>query len=57
MQAFEVMGTVNKKGELFLSDRLDISPNISTPCQVKVIVLIPDKPDLDDTPVEEIQAS
>ncbi|MGK7924003.1 MAG: hypothetical protein AB4290_01895 [Spirulina sp.] len=55
MQTFEVMGTVNENGELFLSDRLEIS----APCQVKVIVLVPEEPELDpdDTPVEEIKAS
>ncbi|WP_204105304.1 MULTISPECIES: hypothetical protein [Spirulina sp. CCY15215] len=59
MQAFEVIGTVNENGELVLRDRLAIATDISIPCQVKVIVIVPNEPDLesDDTPVEEIKAS
>lgn len=57
MQAFEVMGTVDKNGQLVLDHNLEIN----TPSRVKVIVLVSpqDEPesDPDDTPVEEIKAS
>lgn len=50
MQAFEVMGTVDEKGQLILDHHLDIN----TPSRVKVIVLVypPDESesDPDDTP-------
>jgi hypothetical protein len=57
MQAFEVMGTVDEKGQLILDHHLDIN----TPSRVKVIVLVSSQDELesdpDDTPVEEIKAS
>lgn len=57
MQAFEVMGTIDEKGQLILDSNL----NIPTPSRVKVIVLLTNEDeseaDPDDTPVEEIKAS
>jgi hypothetical protein len=55
MKAFEVMGKVNKKGELLLDEPLEID----TPSRVKVILLVSDENEIDpdDTPVEEIKAS
>ena len=55
MQAFEVMGTIDEKGQLILDRDLDIS----APSRVKVIVLLTneDEYDPDDTPVEEIKGS
>ena len=57
MQAFEVMGTIDEKGQLILDSNL----NIPTPSRVKVIVLLTNEeesePDPDDTPVAEIKAS
>ena len=57
MQAFEVMGTVDEKGQLILDHHLDIN----TPSRFKVIVLVSpqdeSESDPDDTPVEEIKAS
>lgn len=55
MQAFEVMGTLDEKGQLILDRQLDIP----TPSRVKVIVLVTheDEVDADDTPVEEVKAS
>lgn len=50
MQAFEVMGTVDEKGQLILDHHLDIN----TPSRVKVIVLVypqdESESDPDDTP-------
>ncbi|MCL1467800.1 hypothetical protein [Argonema galeatum] len=55
MQAFEVMGTIDEKGQLILDSHL----NIPAPSRVKVIVLVnnDNEYDLDDTPVGEIKAS
>ncbi len=57
MQAFEVMGTIDEKGQLILDSNL----NIPTPSRVKVIVLLTNEeesePEPDDTPVAEIKAS
>ncbi len=55
MQAFEVMGTVDEKGQLVLDQSLEIGQK----SRVKVIVLVTqeDESDPDDTPVEEIKAS
>ena len=57
MQAFEVMGTIDEKGQLILDSNL----NIPTPSRVKVIVLLTNdsdpESDPDDTPVEEIKSS
>ncbi|MGK7924735.1 MAG: hypothetical protein AB4290_05675 [Spirulina sp.] len=63
MLAYEVMGTIDEKGELSLDEPLEIN----TPCRVKVLVLLSDNPndepdddsdiEPDDTPVEEIEAS
>lgn len=57
MQAFEVMGTIDDKGQLILDQNL----NITTPSRVKVIVLLTNESeaefDPDDTPVAEIKAS
>ncbi len=57
MQAFEVMGTIDEKGQLVLDRNL----NIHTPRRVKVIVLVTSEDesesDPDDTPVAEIKAS
>lgn len=57
MQAFEVMGTIDEKGQLILDSNL----NITTPSRVKAIVLLTNEKesesDPDDTPVAEIKAS
>ena len=57
MQGFEVMGTIDEKGQLVLDRHL----NIHTPRRVKVIVLVnsedESESDPDDTPVAEIKAS
>jgi hypothetical protein len=57
MQAFEVMATIDEKGQIILDHNL----NIPTPSRVKVIVLLTNEPesesDPDDTPVAEIKAS
>ncbi|OKH37401.1 hypothetical protein NIES2119_14245 [[Phormidium ambiguum] IAM M-71] len=57
MQAFEVMGTIDEKGQIILDQNL----NITTPSRVKVIVLLTNESesetDSDDTPVAEIKAS
>ncbi len=57
MQAFEMMGTIDEKGQLILDSNL----NITAPSRVKVIVLLTNEDesecDPDDTPVEEIKAS
>ncbi|NES82148.1 MAG: hypothetical protein F6K10_12530 [Moorea sp. SIO2B7] len=55
MQAVEIMGTVDEKGQLLLDKPLEINK----PSRVKVIVLISEETELepDDTPVEEIKAS
>ena len=57
MQAFEVMGTIDEKGQLILDHNL----NIATPSRVKVIVLVTNdsepESEHDDTPVEEIKSS
>jgi hypothetical protein len=57
MQAFEVMGTIDEKGQLVLDRHL----NIPTQIRVKVIVLVTSEDesesDPDDTPVAEIKAS
>ncbi|HBE20785.1 MAG TPA: hypothetical protein DEG17_00980 [Cyanobacteria bacterium UBA11149] len=57
MQAFEVMGTIDEKGQLILDRHL----NIHTSRRVKVIVLVNSEDesefDPDDTPVAEIKAS
>ena len=55
MFAYEVMGTIDEKGELLLDEPLEIH----TPCRVKVLVLLSDdlNIDPDDTPIEEVEAS
>lgn len=55
MKAFEVMGKVDRQGQLLLDEPLEIKSD----SRVKVILLIADEDvlDPDDTPVEEIQAS
>jgi hypothetical protein len=57
MQAFEVMGTIDEKGQIILDRNL----NIPTPSRVKVIVLLTNESESesvpDDTPVTEIKAS
>jgi hypothetical protein len=57
MQAFEVMGTVDEKGQLVLDHSLEIGQK----SRVKVIILVTQdnesESDPDDTPVEEIKAS
>lgn len=55
MKAFEVMGKVDRQGQLLLDEPLEIKSD----SRVKVILLISDEDvlDPDDTPVEEIQAS
>jgi hypothetical protein len=57
MQAFEVMGTVDEKGQLVLDQSLEIGHK----SRVKVIILVTQdnesESDPDDTPVEEIKAS
>ncbi len=57
MQAFEMMGTIDEKGQLILDSNL----NIPAPSRVKVIVLLTNEDesecDPDDTPAEEIKAS
>ncbi len=55
MQAFEVMGTVDKNGQLLLDEAI----KINKPSRVKVILLLSNEieSDPDDTSVEEIKAS
>ena len=55
MKAFEVMGTVDEKGQLLLDKPLEIH----TSSQVRVIILVSDdlESDPDDTPIEEIKES
>ena len=55
MQAFEVMGRVDKNGQILLDEPLEIASD----SRVKVILLVANEPDFDpdDTPVEEIKAS
>ncbi|MFB2833136.1 hypothetical protein [Floridanema evergladense] len=57
MQAFEVMGTIDEKGQIILDKNL----NITTSIRVKVIVLLTNdsetESDSDDTPIAEIKAS
>ena len=55
MQAFEVMGKVDKNGQILLDEPLEIASD----SRVKVILLVANEPDFDpdDTPVEEIKAS
>ncbi len=55
MQAFEVMGKVDKNGQILLDEPLAIASD----SRVKVILLLANDPDFDpdDTPVEEIKAS
>ncbi|MBD2690165.1 hypothetical protein [Anabaena catenula] len=57
MKAFEVMGKVDEKGQLFLDKPLEIP----TSSQVRVIILVSDEDetesDPDDTPVGEIKES
>lgn len=55
MKAFEVMGKVDEKGQLFLDKPLEIT----TSSQVRVIILVSDdiESDPDDTSVTEIKAS
>ena len=52
MKAFEIMGNVDENGQLLL----DMPLEINLPSRVKVIVLVADESDADDTPVEEIKA-
>lgn len=56
MKAFEMMGKIDKNGQLLFDEPLAIPPH----SRVKVILMIPDETeaeDPDDTPVEEIKAS
>ncbi len=55
MKAVEVMGKVDRQGQLLLDEPLEIKSD----SRVKVILLIADEDvlDPDDTPVEEIQGS
>lgn len=55
MQAFEVMGRVDKNGQILLDEPLEIASD----SRVRVILLVANEPDFDpdDTPVEEIKAS
>ena len=53
MKAFEVMATLNDQKQLLLDENLDIH----TPSRVKVILLVSDESDPDDTPIEEVKAS
>ncbi|MFM7407765.1 MAG: hypothetical protein ACKO3K_14190 [Cuspidothrix sp.] len=55
MKAFEVMGTVDEKGQLLLDKPLEIY----TSSPVRVIILVSDdiESDSDDTPIEEIKQS
>jgi hypothetical protein len=57
MQAFEMMGTIDAKGELILDSHL----NIPKPSRVKVIVLLMNEDesegDPDDTPIAEVKRS
>ena len=55
MQAFEVMGRVDKNGQILLDEPLEIASD----SRVRVILLVANDPDFDpdDTPVEEIKAS
>ena len=55
MQAFEVMGRVDKNGQILLDEPLEIASD----SRVKVILLVANEPDFDpdDTPVEETKAS
>lgn len=55
MQAFEVMGKVDRNGQLSLDEPLDL-PQSS---RVKVILLVcnDNESDPDDTPLEEVKAS
>lgn len=55
MQAFEVMGRVDKNGQILLDEPLGILLD----SRVKIILLVTNaqEDDPDDTPVEEIKAS
>ncbi len=53
IQAFEVMGNVDENGQLLLDQPLEIPANH----RVKIIILMTDDRDPDDTPTEEIKAS
>ena len=55
MKAFEVMGKIERSGQLLLDEPLDIRSD----SRVKVILLMSDdhESDPDDTPVEEVKAS
>ncbi|NJL91571.1 MAG: hypothetical protein HC916_18650 [Coleofasciculaceae cyanobacterium SM2_1_6] len=55
MQAFEVMGSVDKNGQILLDEPLELALD----SRVRVILLVTNDPDFDpdDTPVEEIKAS
>jgi hypothetical protein len=56
MKAFEMTGSVDEQGQLFLDDLLEIQSF----SRVKVIILVPEEEseiDPDDTPVEKIKAS
>jgi phage-related baseplate assembly protein len=59
MQAFEVMGSVDKNGQILLDEPLELALD----SRVRVILLVTNNPendpdfDPDDTPVEEIKAS
>ena len=55
MKALELMGKVDRSGQLLLDEPLDIRYD----SRVKVILLLPDdhESDPDDTPVEEVKAS
>ena len=55
MKAFELMGKVDRSGQLLLDEPLDIGYQ----SRVKIILLLTDdhESDPDDTPVEEVKAS
>lgn len=59
MQEFEVMGRVDKNGQILLDEPLEVALD----SQVRVILLVANDPDNDpdfdpdDNPVEEIKAS
>jgi hypothetical protein len=55
MQAVEIMGTIDERGQLLLDEPLEIDK----PSRVKIILLIPDDDELEseDSSIEAIQAS
>jgi hypothetical protein len=55
MQAFEVMGKIDKNGQIVLDEPLEVASD----SRVRVILLMANDSDFDpdDTPIEEIKAS